>query len=114
MMGDGVQFLMDSISASGGALAKLAPRSFAILRAAVLVASLLSNFSIGVWALFSIALSCVKDMESLLLCTNCTIGTAILALFGALVKFAPFSDAGFRAALLSAWLVLHVLMFELA
>jgi len=114
MMGDSVEFLVDAVSASGGALAETTPRSFAILRAAVLVASLLSNFSISMRALLSIALSRNSDMESLLLCANCTIGTAILALFGALVKFAPFAFAIDRAAHLCAWPVLHSFMFVIA
>jgi len=114
MMGDGVEFLMDSIAARGGALAELAPRSFAVLRAAVLVARLLSNFSISVWALLSIALGRNRDVEGLLLCTNGTISTAILALFGALVKLAPFPFTIDRAAHFCAWPVLHVFVFELA
>lgn len=114
LMGDGEELLMDSVSTSGGALGKLAPRSFAILRAAVLVASLLSNFPIEVWALCTIALSRNSDMEGLLLCANCTVSTAILALFSALVKLAPFSFTIDRAAHLCAWPVLHSFMFGLA
>jgi hypothetical protein len=114
LMGDCEELLVDSISASGGALAELAPVSFAILRAAVLVASLLSNFSIKVWALLTIALSRDRDVEGLLLCADCTVSTAILALLGALVKLTPFTFAIHRAAHLCAWPVLHVFMFELA
>lgn len=114
LMGDGEELLMDSVSTSGGALGKLAPRSFAILRAAVLVASLLSNFPIEVWALCTIALSRNSDMEGLLLCANCTVSTAILALFSALVKLAPFSFTIDRAAHLCAWPVLDLLMFVVA
>lgn len=114
LMGDCEELLMDTISASGGALAERAPRSFAVLRAAVLVASLLANFSIEVRALLTIALSRNRDLEGLLLCANCTVGTAILALFSALVKLAPFSFTIHRAAHLCAWPVLHMFMFELA
>lgn len=48
------------------------------------------------------------------MCANCTVSTAILALFSALVKFAPFSFTINRAAHLCAWPVLDLFVFPLA
>lgn len=89
LMGDGVGLLAISRTTSGGALTELAPRSFAILWAAVLIAGLLIHFAIFVVACFTTTFRLHRNREGPLFSSNGTIATAILAFFSALVKFAP-------------------------
>lgn len=89
VMGDGVGLLSISVATRSGALTKLAPITFAVLWAAMFIAVLLKNFTMFCRALLSAAFSLNSDREGLLLCSNCTIATAILALLSALVKTTP-------------------------
>lgn len=89
LVGDGVSLLSDSSATRSGALTELAPSSFAVLWAAMLVALLLVDFTILVVASGATTLRLHRDGENSLLSSNGTVATAILAFFSALVKLAP-------------------------
>jgi len=89
LMGDGVGLLLVSIATRSRALTILTPRTFAMLWAAMFIAISLENFIVFCRALLTTTFGLHSDGEGLLLCSNCTIATAILALFSALVKAAP-------------------------
>jgi hypothetical protein len=61
--GDAIGALLDSISTRGGALREVSPSSNAILWAALIVADLLLNCVMDVWALLATMLSLHSDSE---------------------------------------------------
>lgn len=89
LMGDGVGLLLVAIATRSRALTVLTPRTFAVLWAAMFIAISLKHFTVFCRALLTTTFGLNSDSEGLLLCSNCTVATAILALFSALVKTAP-------------------------
>jgi len=105
---DAIGALLDSISTRGGALREVSPSSNAILWAALIVADLLLNCVVDVWALFATMLSLHSDGELARLRANGTVALTVSALLTAFGPFAPRSFTRNGARIIAAGLNLHV------
>jgi hypothetical protein len=107
---DAIGALLDSISTRGGALREVSPSSNAILWAALIVADLLLNCVMDVWALCTTILSLHSDSVFARLRANGTIALTVSALLTAFGPFAPRSFTRNGAWIIAAGLNLHVAM----
>jgi len=109
---DGIEALCDTISTRCGALAKLTPGSFTVLRAALLIARLLLLLAMRMRALGSTVLGRHVHSVFPFRGSSCTIVAAVSALLRAITPSTPGSFTIDWARLCVAGFVFHVLMFD--